>query len=422
MQADITSSSADAARNTKLLAGALAAAWFLSYCDRVNLSVAAIAMQAEFGWTEATKGWVMASVFIGYIASQLAGGALVLRFGAAPVVSLGVLGFSFATLATPVAASHSLAFWIAVRIILGAFEGVVIPATYSLVGSWAGKNERARLIAIVASGATLGAPGGLMLSGFLAASFGWQTVFYVFGGLGFAWSLLWVAVAGKDMRQETGMPAPERSRPQEACGAAPSLWQFLMHPALWAAAAAKFGLNWIVYVFIAWLPSYYSATQGAAITTSAVLSALPWISMTLMLHLSAMRADRMLASGVDPTAVRKIMQSIGIGGGVVFLLLAPFAMSPLLAVVFTCAATGFLAFCFSGADAAMLDMAVRFRGLVGGFANALGNFPGIIAIPLIGWSIDATGSYSTGFVCSAVVGLASLGVWLRYGTAKQVFE
>ena len=70
----------------------------------------------------------------------------------------------------------------------------------------------------------------------------------------------------------------------------------------------------------------------------------------------------------------------------------------------------------------MLDMAVRYRGLVGGFANALGNFPGIIAIPLIGWSIDATGSYSAGFVCSAVVGLASLGMWLRYGTAKQIFE
>ncbi|WP_375207276.1 MFS transporter [Hyphococcus sp.] len=422
MQAEITPSVAGAATKAKLLASALAAAWFLSYCDRVNLSVAAIAMQAEFGWTETTKGWVMGSVFVGYIASQLAGGALVLRFGAVSVVSLGVIGFSVATLATPAAASHSLTLLITVRIILGAFEGVVIPATYSLVGSWAGANERARLIAIVASGATLGAPGGLMASGFLAASVGWQAVFYVFGGLGFVWSLLWIVVAGKDMQRKPSTSGQESSRPKRAAGARASLQRFLTHPALWAAAAAKFGLNWIVYVFIAWLPSYYSAMQGAAITTSAVLSALPWISMTLMLHMSALRADRMLVSGIDPTLVRKIMQSIGIGGGVVFLLLAPFATSPLLAVTFTCAATGFLAFCFSGADAAMLDMAVRYRGLVGGFANALGNFPGIIAIPLIGWSIDATGSYSAGFVCSAVVGLASLGMWLRYGTAKQIFE
>jgi hypothetical protein len=34
----------------------LAVAWFLSYADRVNMSVASIPMQAEFGWNETTKG------------------------------------------------------------------------------------------------------------------------------------------------------------------------------------------------------------------------------------------------------------------------------------------------------------------------------------------------------------------------------
>ena len=34
----------------------LAMAWFLSYADRVNMSVASIPMQAEFGWDETTKG------------------------------------------------------------------------------------------------------------------------------------------------------------------------------------------------------------------------------------------------------------------------------------------------------------------------------------------------------------------------------
>ncbi|WP_243396261.1 MFS transporter [Hyphococcus luteus] len=397
----------------------LAAAWFLSYCDRVNLSVAAVSMQAQFGWAEATKGWVMASVFVGYIASQLAGGVIALRIGAVRAVGLGVLGFSFATLATPAAATHSLGTLVALRITLGAFEGLVIPATYSLVGAWAAPNERARLIAIVASGATLGAPGGLALSGVLDDQFGWPAVFHAFGAIGLVWVFFWICIAGKSGE---GAVADRAGAKPAGDGATLPVLRMLSHPALWAAAAAKFGLNWIVYVFIAWLPSYYSAVQNTEIAASAMLSALPWLSMTLMLHISAMRADRMLTSGMDPTFVRKAMQAVGIGGGIVFLLLAPLAASPLQAALCTCAATGFLAFCFSGADAAMLDMALRRRGVIGGFANALGNFPGIVAIPLIGWSIDLTGSYSAGFVSSAAVGALSLFVWLRYGVARRVFE
>ena len=76
----------------------LAVAWFLSYADRVNMSVAAIPMQAEFGWDETTKGLVMGSVFIGYLSSQLIGGWLADRFGAVRMLTLSVFSFSVLTL------------------------------------------------------------------------------------------------------------------------------------------------------------------------------------------------------------------------------------------------------------------------------------------------------------------------------------
>ena len=43
------------------------AAVFVCYIDRVNTSVAAIAMQSEFGWTETAKGLVLSSFFVGYM-------------------------------------------------------------------------------------------------------------------------------------------------------------------------------------------------------------------------------------------------------------------------------------------------------------------------------------------------------------------
>ena len=40
---------------------------FICYIDRVNISVAAIAMKDQFGWTETDKGIVLSSFFVGYM-------------------------------------------------------------------------------------------------------------------------------------------------------------------------------------------------------------------------------------------------------------------------------------------------------------------------------------------------------------------
>ncbi|MFN8582152.1 MAG: hypothetical protein U0163_14410 [Gemmatimonadaceae bacterium] len=49
------------------------AAVFISCLDRTNISVAAIAMQDEFKWSETTKGFVLSSFFIGYLLLQIVG-------------------------------------------------------------------------------------------------------------------------------------------------------------------------------------------------------------------------------------------------------------------------------------------------------------------------------------------------------------
>ena len=85
------------------LVGLCALAWFLSYADRVNMSVASIVMQTEFGWTEFSKGIVMAVFFIGYIISPPAGGWLADKFGGKYTLGIAVLTWSFLTLLTPLA-------------------------------------------------------------------------------------------------------------------------------------------------------------------------------------------------------------------------------------------------------------------------------------------------------------------------------
>ena len=48
------------------LVGLCFLALIIAYTDRVNISIAAIQMQDDLGWSDATKGLVLSSFFIGY--------------------------------------------------------------------------------------------------------------------------------------------------------------------------------------------------------------------------------------------------------------------------------------------------------------------------------------------------------------------
>ena len=72
----------------------LSAAVFISYIDRTNISVAAIAMQGQFDWNETQKGLVLSSFFIGYLPLMIVSGTLANRYGGRIVLGLAVIWLS----------------------------------------------------------------------------------------------------------------------------------------------------------------------------------------------------------------------------------------------------------------------------------------------------------------------------------------
>ena len=93
---------------------------FVCYIDRVNISVAIIAMQAEYGWNETTKGLVLSSFFIGYMLFMVPSGWLANRLGGKLILGTAVLWWSAFTFITPAAAYLGLPFLIIARIAMGA--------------------------------------------------------------------------------------------------------------------------------------------------------------------------------------------------------------------------------------------------------------------------------------------------------------
>ncbi|MGB1716180.1 MAG: MFS transporter, partial [Gammaproteobacteria bacterium] len=54
---------------------------FICYIDRVNISVAIIPMQEQFGWSETQTGIIFSIFYIGYVLTMILGGILADKYG-----------------------------------------------------------------------------------------------------------------------------------------------------------------------------------------------------------------------------------------------------------------------------------------------------------------------------------------------------
>jgi ACS family sodium-dependent inorganic phosphate cotransporter len=124
------------------------------YIDRVNISVVAPILMAEFGWDPAVMGTILSAFFVGYLLTQLPGGWLADRWGGKGIVGFAVVWWSLATFLTPFASTVPL--MIAARIGLGIGEGVTPPALHSMTARWIPTHERSRVIAFDVTGVYVG--------------------------------------------------------------------------------------------------------------------------------------------------------------------------------------------------------------------------------------------------------------------------
>lgn len=389
------------------------AAVFISYLDRTNISVASIAMKDAFQWSETTKGFVLSSFFIGYILLQVVSGTIANKFGGKLVLGVAVVWWSLFTVLTPPAAIISLPALIGARIALGLGEAAVFPASINMVGRWVPVADRSRAVALFTSGLQIGTVVALPVTGWLVRGFGWPMPFYAFGALGIVWAFFWFTKVSSGRAADLEEPAVQRAIP----------WgKILRTPAVWAIIVNHFCNNWVLYLLLAWLPSYFKSTFNVTLANAGLLSAAPWLVAFCVSNLAGGLADRMLRRGVSATFVRKLLQVSGMIGPATILLLLPFATSATVGVLLMCCAAGSLALCLAGFAPNSFDVAPRYADVIWGISNTFATVPGIVGVAVTGWLVQRTGSYTAPFLLTA--GVATLGaiVYLVFGSGERKIE
>ena len=402
-------------------------ALFICFIDRVNISVAILPMQAEFGWNDTTKGMILASFFIGYMIMQIAGGVLASRYGGKLVLGTAVVLWSLFTILTPIMAMASLPMLIIARILLGLGEGVSAPAGYSMFKHWVPKTEQARTISLFSTGAPLGTMVALLMSGWIINNYGWPMVFYAFGALGFIWLIFWQLNVYSTPELDPAISKKELDiiyndkPPVELKQSIP--WRnFFKEPAVWALLFTAFSTQWTLYLFLAWLPSYFTDVHGFGVARAGVYSAAPWLTMILMINVAGYISDKLIKSGKSTAFTRKLVQSIGLLGSATFLLLALYVQDSLMALFCTCGALGALSFCYSGYAVNPMDIAPKYSETLFGIVNTAATLPGILAVALTGWLVDVTSSYNSAFILAAVLSISGAAVFVIFGKGRPVIN
>lgn len=230
---------------------------FLSFvicnCDRINISVAILPMAKYYGWNQTTVGIIQSAFFWGYVTTQIPGGYLADKYGGKHVLAGGVIVWSVMTFLTPLAASTNLGLLLLARALLGVGEGVAMPAMNNIISKWVPEKERARSLSLTYSGMYLGSVIGLWLCPTFIVSFGWQSVFYIFGGLGFFWWAAWQWLAESSPELSKTISEREKTYIRDNTPAAKELPKdvpfrlLLSKSATWAIIVAHFCATWGTY-------------------------------------------------------------------------------------------------------------------------------------------------------------------------------
>jgi MFS transporter, ACS family, D-galactonate transporter len=379
----------------------LAIAILINYIDRGNLAIAAPLLKSELSLSDWQLGKLLASFFLTYSLFLPLSGWMVDRFDVKWVMAAGFFLWSGATAITGVL--HGFAALLAARLLLGLGETVAYPSSSKVLAQYVPEVHRGFANALIVSGVGLGPALGAYFGGMVIASFGWRPFFLVLGIVSLAWLIPWLKWMPRKGAVTVISPIGDHGA---------RFAEILMQRSLWGTCGGLFGVNYVLYFEITWLPSYLTRERHFSLETMAKLVGLGYLCYAVASILSGWISDRWIASGATPTLVRKTFTSVGVGGAGILLLGCVLAgpTASVILLLMACACGG-----ISGSNVWAITQTLagpKTAGRWTGLQNFVGNLAGVLGPSLTGFVVGRTGHFFLAFVIMAVVALLAALSWI----------
>ncbi len=384
-------------------------AYFLAYLDRVNLSFAALTMNAELKFSPLVFSWGAGIFFIGYFLFEVPSNVILHKVGASRwiariMVTWGIISALMALV------SGENSFYI-LRFLLGVAEAGFFPGIILYLTYWFPAEYRARILAAFAIAVPVSTVIGAPISGYLlgldgvAGLRGWQWLFILEGVPSILVGIVtWFYLTDRPgaanwLSAEQKQWLAQRLESEEAAKAAQhmTLGQALASPKVLILSLVYFGFVGALYGMQFWLPQIVKAFGLSNVQTGFV-TAIPYLFGSIAMIFWGRHSDKTrervwhVASPLFLTAI-----ALGISSCLTDPIMTMIALSVAAIGVFcTFALFWTLPTAFLSGTAAAGAIAL---------INSIGNLAGFGGPYLIGWVKDHTGDVSLALLALAVMPL-----------------
>lgn len=343
-----------------------------------------------FQLTDVDRGVLNSAFFWVFAALQIPTGWVVDRFGVKRPYAVSFFFWGVVTLLTGMA--YTLPLLIALRVLTGAAESIIMPASYSWIRKNFEEKRSGLALSIYMLGTKVGPALGAPAAAWLIMTYNWRLLYVVLGVIALLWLAPWLLLADRDA------PTGEKKHSVTQKSPAPNeplvpFSKLLASPVVWGGFIVNFCYCYFVFYFMTWMPAFFVEHRHLSLSKMGVYTFFSFAGMGIVNVASGWTADWMIGRGGNPVTVRKTFTIVAFVIACTELLAVN--ASPNMALFWSVVSLSGLGLA-SGNSLALCRVTMISRTAVGrvtGLAGVSTALAGIGSPILSGWLLEKTGSY-----------------------------
>jgi MFS transporter, ACS family, glucarate transporter len=397
----------------------------ITYLDRNSISTLGSSITDELGLTDIQWGLILSAFSFAYGAFEIPTGILVDKYGPRITLLRIVLWWSVFTILTGFASGFY--FLLIVRFLFGAGEAGAFPTASVAIARWFPTIERGRVQSVIWMGSRLGGALAPITSIWLASTYGWRGVFYIFGSLGLVWAAFWWFWFRDEPREMSNIDPEEvaeieasRSIKQPTHTLLP--WgTVLKNGNLWALMGMYHCLLYGAYFYMSWLPKYLEKGRHIAKADLGWMQSLPFVMGMAGCLLGGFISDY-VSKKHGLKAGRRYVGMFGLVMAGICMIIGSLIQDNQWCIIFLALGLAFKDFTLPVAWAVATDIGGKYAGSVAGTMGLAGQLGSVVMASAFGFILTSTGSYELPVrIIGFVVILGGL-LWFKIDASQPLIE
>lgn len=395
----------------------------ITFLDRINISVAGATIMQDLDLSRKQWGWVLSAFILSYGLMQVPIGVLGDTKGHRKVLAGIVLWWSLFTVFTGFA--NGFVMLIVVRFLFGIGEAGSYPNMTGVIGKWFSRSETGKAQGAIWAASRLGGAMTPFVVIPIIAWLGWRTAFFILGGIGLVWSLVWYFFYRDQASKIKGIQTAELDSLPIAALTKEKLiipWKtILTRKQFWLLLSMYFFYAWGSWFFFSWFPTFMELGRGFSKGELTYVIAVPFLMSMIGNMAGGVLSDKLSVKYGLRTG-RRLLGAGALAVSALCMFLAGFIPGKLQVFIFLSLCFGVIDLMLPSAWAICTDIGRKFAGAVSGAMNTAGNIGGFICASVFGYVVDATGNYNMPLYVIAGMLLISSFLFFKLDPSRPLAE